>query len=122
MASKRPNARDDGGSNSTRRRLTVATLVLALTLALAAGVTACGDDDEPQPAGSGTGSGDTSEAAFSDYIGLETEAAGDLAEENDLPWRVVREDGEDLPVTMDFVEDRLNFAVEDGKVVDVTTG
>ena len=38
------------------------------------------------------------------------------------PWRVVSEDGEDLAVTMDFVEDRLNFAVEDGVVVEVTTG
>jgi hypothetical protein len=104
----------------SRRRATrgrrFAVAVLALTTALAVGATACGDDDEPQPAGS------ESDAAFSEYIGLETEAAGDLAEENDLPWRVVREDGEDLPVTMDFVENRLNFAVEDGKVVDVTTG
>lgn len=105
----------------SRRRATrgrrFAVAVLALTTALAAGATACGDDDdEPQPAGS------ESDAAFAEYIGLETEAAGDLAEENDLPWRVVREDGEDLPVTMDFVENRLNFAVEDGKVVDVTTG
>jgi hypothetical protein len=87
---------------------------------------ACGDDGETETEGT---SGPTSmvplaedPAAEAEYVGLDLEAAGAKADLEGRPWRVIREDGVDLAVTFDFVEDRLNFVVEDGTVVEVTTG
>ncbi len=103
------------------RAVTGGVAVLALSVLPACG----GDDDDDDAAAS---SSDTTEASaedsaeFAAYLGLTVEEAGAMAEDEGRPWRVVSEDGEDLPVTMDFVEDRLNFAVEDGVVVEVTTG
>ena len=60
--------------------------------------------------------------ALEAYIGLTIEDATAKAEEEGVPSRVVKVDGEDLAVTMDFIADRLNFVVEDGTVTEVTTG
>ncbi len=56
------------------------------------------------------------------YIGKTEKAAGELAEANELPWRVVEREGEKLPVTMDYRPERLNFFIKDGKVFKVTKG
>lgn len=56
-----------------------------------------------------------------DVVGLEEEDAMEQAEEQEVPARVVSRDGEDLPVTMDFVPERLNLWIEDGEVVDAAT-
>lgn len=53
------------------------------------------------------------------YIGLEENEALEKAEGDGVPARVIRRDGEDLPVTMDFMPDRLNFTIEEGVVRDV---
>jgi hypothetical protein len=53
---------------------------------------------------------------WSDYAGLREDAAAALAGRRGRPLRVVERDGEPLPHTDDFVEDRLNVAVEDGRV------
>jgi hypothetical protein len=105
------------GRHRAAGRRAAASLV---AISLLSGASACGDDGGTQPGGDDPGS--QTEAEFAEYLGLETEAAGALAEQNDRPWRVVREDVVDLAVSMDYVENRLNFAVEDGKVVEVTTG
>ena len=55
------------------------------------------------------------------YVGLEEGVAFEQAEDEGVQARVIRRDGEDLLVTMDFVPDRLNFTVEDGVVVDVVS-
>lgn len=50
------------------------------------------------------------------YIGLTEEAALEKAENEKKAARVVKRDGQDLPVTMDFSKGRLNFTVNNGKV------
>ena len=64
---------------------------------------------------------DSSESTLttSDYIGLTETEALDKAKQNNVPARVVERDDEMLPVTMDFVEGRLNFSVKDGLVTSI---
>lgn len=52
---------------------------------------------------------DTSEAGI--YVGLTEDAALKKAANENRPARVVSRNGEALPMTMDFVEGRLNFMV-----------
>ena len=66
--------------------------------------------------------GRSTSGEFDDYIGLTRRGSDAKAEDDGRPSRVVEEDGEPLPVTMDFNEKRLNFIVVDGKVTKVTTG
>jgi hypothetical protein len=98
--------------------------VIALLVVLGA---ACGSDDDDD--GNAASSDRTTTTAvsgttdeFADYIGLSVEEAEAKAEADGRPSRVVEEDGESLPVTMDFNEMRLNFTVEDGTVTKVRTG
>jgi len=59
---------------------------------------------------------------FERYIGLTLEAAQNLARKERRSSRVVRIDGEWMPVTMDYRPDRLNFSISGGIVTDVSTG
>jgi len=56
-----------------------------------------------------------------DFIGITIEEARVLAESMDRPARTTQEDGECFAVTLDFVPQRLNFAVEEGVIVYVRT-
>lgn len=56
------------------------------------------------------------------YVGLTETDAMDMAETEGVTARVISRDGDGLAVTMDYSEDRLNFAVEDDVVVAVTRG
>lgn len=56
------------------------------------------------------------------FVGLTAEAAAEKAEKADLPHRVIRKDGEDLPVTRDYRPERLNFTIEKGIVTAVSNG
>lgn len=58
--------------------------------------------------------------AKQDYIGLSVDEAQALAKKNKTPFRVVKQDGEDLAVTMDFVTGRINAVVEKGKIIRYT--
>ena len=110
--------------SARRRSLRIVASVALTTSAFAA----CGGDDDDATTSdepseeTTTTTGEGAERESDDYIGLELAAAGEQADEEGRPWRVVKEDGEDLPVTLDFIENRLNFEVEDGEVVGVTTG
>lgn len=112
----------------------------ALGLALLVAVPACGDDDgetvsattpppttaAEEPALGDDGAGLPEEPPQEEldalYVGLTKEEAAEVAEERGVPWRIVREDGEDFVVTMDYVPLRVNFTVEDGIVVAVEAG
>jgi hypothetical protein len=86
-------------------RALVVIPVIAMTLA----ISGCGDDDSSDDAS-------TEETVAVDVpdeiIGQSVEEATATLEEAGLTLRVVRRDGEDLPGTLDFVEDRVNVAVE----------
>ncbi len=56
------------------------------------------------------------------YVGLSTEGAIARARSQGADWRVVGRDGVSSPATSDYRPERLNFVVEGGIVVAVTTG
>ena len=51
-----------------------------------------------------------------DFLGLTEEEALNLANENNVSFRVVKRDGRYLAVTMDYRPGRINAEIEDGKV------
>lgn len=53
-----------------------------------------------------------------DFVWLSEEEAMELANENNIPFRVIMRDGEMLPATMDYRPGRINAEVEDAIVVD----
>lgn len=54
------------------------------------------------------------------YVGMTEAAALSQAKETNVPARIVERDGESLPVTMDYVEGRLNLYVKNGIVYRLT--
>ena len=84
------------------------TSLLVSVLAAALAITGCGDDDSADDA-------ETEEsvpADIPDVIGDSVEDATATLEDAGFTLRVVTRDGEDLPSTADFVENRVNVAVE----------
>lgn len=55
-------------------------------------------------------------------IGLSEEDATKKAEANKVILRVTHRDGEDFITTMDFISDRVNISVDNGKITAVTLG
>ncbi len=56
------------------------------------------------------------------YIGLPEKDAASMAEKAGVGWRVIEVDGQPRPATKDYRPDRLNFALEKGKVIRATRG
>ena len=50
------------------------------------------------------------------YIGLTPEKATELAEKENLRWRVTKENDERFLLTQDIASNRVNFEVEDNIV------
>jgi len=90
-------------------------------LAFGSAVAACGNDD-----GSTTSSGSKQssrpETSAQSYVGLTKKEAIAKAKATDTPWRILREDSETFIVTQDFVEHRVNFEIDNGKVTKATNG
>ncbi|HEX5587692.1 MAG TPA: hypothetical protein VFZ17_10310 [Acidimicrobiia bacterium] len=106
-------------------RTTTATLgVLLLTCAVAS---CASSDDASKSAGSSgakattTRPNDPADAAAA-YVGLTKAAAIARAEREQRPWRIGREDDEQFMLTQDFVENRVTFELDDGKVTKATLG
>ena len=79
--------------------------VLAMTFA----ISACGDDDDS----SDDATTEESVAAdVPDVIGQSVDEATATLDEAGMTLRVVKRDGEDLASTADFVDNRVNVAVE----------
>ena len=107
-----------------------------LLVALAIGLTDSGDSDSSEDSGTtvasergttvasdpGTATAECPKGtvAEEDVVGLTVEQAQQVARQQGCnKIRVIQRDGKDLPVTLDFQTDRLNVAVEDGKVTGV---
>ena len=85
-----------------RRLVVVPVISMLLT------ISACGDDDSSDDATTE----ETVAADVPDVIGDSVDDATATLEEAGLTLRVVRRDGEDLAGTADFVDNRVNVAVE----------
>lgn len=83
-------------------------LAIGMALATVLSISACGDDDSSNDAASET----TLAVDVPDVIGDSVADATSTLEDAGLTLRVVRRDGEDLAATADFVESRVNVAVE----------
>jgi hypothetical protein len=86
----------------------VRALVVVAALAMTLPVSACGDDDSSDDAATE----ETLAVDVPDVIGDSVEDATATLEDAGLTLRVVRRDGEEVPGTADFVENRVNVAVE----------
>ena len=95
---------------------TVAVRLAGIGLAVALLATACGSDErEDEVIVAGDAQEDGSIEA-SDLIGLDTEEAIVLAERNDQPWRVARDDDEHFVLTDDLVAGRITFEIDAGVI------
>ena len=65
-----------------------------------------------------TGNGTTDSA----FLGLTESAAVALAEQHNLQWRTIIKDSAVQPVSMKLRDDRVNFVIENGKVIRVRRG
>jgi len=77
-------------------------------------------DKKPPSAEKPTAPADPANA--NSYVGMSLEEGSGRADKAEIKWRVVEEDGKPRPVTMDYRPDRLNFAVEKGKIIRVNKG
>ena len=104
------------------RRRWIAAPLMAAALALA--TTGCGGDDDGKSVetnGSASGS-TTNDTSPSSYVGLRKKAAIAKADAADVTWRILREDDEHFPATMDYDAARINFEIDDGEVTKATLG
>lgn len=113
-----------GSPTGTRRPRAAATFA-AVGLALGLGLAACGgDDDAPDatddpPATAPTDDIDVGEFDETLIVGLPVDEAQAIVEDEGWVFRIAVIDGEDQVLTMDFVENRVNVAVDDGIVTGV---
>ncbi|MEM7696982.1 MAG: hypothetical protein AAF236_01095 [Verrucomicrobiota bacterium] len=56
------------------------------------------------------------------YLGMTESSAMDLAKERGQPARVIKRNGESLSTTEDYRTERVNFEIENGKVIRATRG
>jgi len=112
------------------RSLTVTTATVAIAIATF-GLTACSSTSSSDAAASAVSISGSPVSAKDDLTALcaqiveqklTLEAANALAEASGATTRITKQDGKDLPATMDFIETRLNFAVDAGVVTGCTVG
>jgi len=84
------------------------TLAIVTIMATTLAISSCGDDDSSNDAATE----ETVPADVPDVIGDSVEDATATLEAAGMTLRVVRRDGEDLPATLDLIENRVNVAVE----------
>lgn len=87
------------------RRFALPLLAASLTLPIAA----CGDDDDSSE---DTAAESSVAADVPDIVGESVDDATATLEDAGMSLRVLKRDGEDLAGTMDFVDNRVNVAVE----------
>lgn len=80
-------------------------------------IQSCGPEEEGI-----AGTKASTDSADRDYVGQPLSKAKELAEKRGLRHRVIKEDGKPLPAITDFRPDRVNFEIEQLKVVAVSRG
>ena len=103
---------------SLLRRVAAAACVV---LALGTTAVACGNDGGGSVS-SGSKQSTTTDTSAASYVGLTEKDAIARAKASDTPWRITRRDDETFMVTQDFVESRVNFEIDRGKVTRATNG
>jgi hypothetical protein len=109
--------------------------VLVCVAAVTVGLAACGGgDDSSGSVNRGGGSTTTTPTtaapatttpgskAADAFVGLTKQAAIAKAEREGRPWRIGREDDEQFALTQDYIENRVTFEIDDGKVTQATFG
>ena len=84
-------------------------LLVATVVAMTLGLSACGGDDDTSD---DAPTQESIAADVPDVVGDSVEDATTTLEDAGLTLRIVMRDGEELPATMDFIEGRVNVAVE----------
>ncbi len=87
-------------------------LVVVLIAGITLGVSACGSDDSSDDSSDDVTTESSVTAAYPDVVGESVDDATATLEEAGFTLRVIQRDGEDLPATADFVDNRVNVAVE----------
>jgi len=64
----------------------------------------------------------TPDLSTDDFVGLTEAEAAAIAEENTIPWRISRIDGEFFDLTEDFNPGRLTFQIDDGIITSAGLG
>jgi hypothetical protein len=110
----------EGEMMRLRRWATLGLLIVVLATAGAS----CSDDDGGANIRSrgGASNSSTSDTSPDSYVGLSKRDAIAKAEAEDRKWRVLREDDETFPATADYIETRINFEIDDGKVTKASYG
>lgn len=110
----------------TRTRSVRPLAVVVSVFALGAGLAACGDDAPDEPPATAPADGDVNDDVdeameFDDdlIVGLPVDEAEQVADDEGFVFRIAVLDGEDQMLTMDFVPNRVNVAVDDGIVTGV---
>lgn len=92
--------------------------LIATSLAFAG----CSSDSTEPSAPEEEGAGAVIDLNDEDMLGLTVEAAEAMAADRGLKFRIISLDGDNRPVTMDYLVDRVNFTVKQGKIVKVNRG
>ncbi len=85
-------------------------LVIATVMAMTLGISACGGDDDDSSDDAATE--ESIAVDIPEIIGDSVEDATSTLEDAGFTLRVVKRDGEELAATLDFLENRVNVAVE----------
>ncbi len=102
-----------------------------LTLAaVVGGLTACesfsyeGDSSAPTTYGQKSSTSDPAliHPKSPDFVGLDLFEAMQKAESQNLDWRIIKRDGKTTGVSGKTKPERLNFVIEDSKVISITQG
>ncbi|WGS43469.1 hypothetical protein LFL97_08070 [Burkholderia sp. JSH-S8] len=104
------------------------TIPFAIALVAGASIYGCANPDQkteggamPNPAHTGTAATCKADAAPDDALIGQSEADA-IAKLGGCTWRVGERDGQSLPGTMDYREDRRNLGIRNGKVIWVRRG
>ncbi|RQR59469.1 hypothetical protein DIE18_18230 [Burkholderia sp. Bp9125] len=99
------------------------TISLVIALVAGASIYGCANPDQKTEGGAMPNPAHTckADAEPDDALVGQTEADA-IAKLGGCPWRIGERDGQSLPGTMDYREDRRNLGIRNGKVIWVRRG